>query len=729
MRVRSRAFVAAAVRAPDSRSRIWLAATAIIIIGAAGAFIAAERTSPPAMTAEEAGRAYLFAGNYQSAVATLRAAYRAHPSESLKLDLSRALLAAGDFESVIGMLGSDDSSAASDLRAQALFGAARFDDAAKAATASFESVSADSRAMLLLAKARYALGDASAASHWLGNALRARGEMLAESWCFRARLALDANDLPTARSAAERAAETGASPLQVFLIRAEILMRQGDFAGARGVLEKLAKPDKRSAQRYEFAREFLAARIDAARGSYIEAARRIRASGALYRSAPNGSAIAGMIAEGAGDAAQAETIFRAGLDAAPSNPVLLDAFAAFLVRQGRSNEALETVARLERVAPYLAQTRRAAILLENGDRDAALARIKSAADLTPAPFSAEIVFGPKSQAAIAEQAALGAARRLISAARTLLDADAGALRDSAKQIAVGRDPVALELAGELLLAAGEAEAAASRFDEAFAIAPDFDAARIGRLRADLASGRSGEAEARLFAAIARDPSDAFARLSLARLLRSNGRLLEAAAVLRPMAKRLTASAKDAGFYANILAAVGARDQLSAFADLAFAAKQGAPYVVDLYEKAGRLDQAGLAARAALLEAPGDEARAQRYLRLMEKAGRGDDARLFLSALAKRLPAASGARAALADAAGAPALRGGEAAKAAATAGAGDLRALERAYRAAPTDPRAALRLGLALQKAGREDKAARLLREACFWSSAATCAKSKGTDS
>ncbi|MGE0408141.1 MAG: hypothetical protein AB7P23_02635 [Amphiplicatus sp.] len=94
--------------------------------------------------------------------------------------------------------------------------------------------------LLYAAQAAYRSGDLDAAKERLAEALRA-GDRLADAWSLRARMALDENDVETAKAAIMRAREAGAAPRSVFLLEAEALMRSGAAALARATLAKAGK--------------------------------------------------------------------------------------------------------------------------------------------------------------------------------------------------------------------------------------------------------------------------------------------------------------------------------------------------------------------------------------------------------------------------------------------------------------------------------------------------------
>ncbi|HRX37819.1 MAG TPA: tetratricopeptide repeat protein, partial [Parvularculaceae bacterium] len=183
----------------------------------------------------ELARSLMQQGEYSRAADMLRAAYRARPSESLRMELARALLSSGDYEGALETLRADsldsETSLARDyMRAEALIRMQRFDDAAELTSTMPAAERLNGRTLLILARAAYGLGDFDRAGALIGEALRAGGDALGEAWLLRARLAFDNNDLDAAKSALARAEEAEASPRSVAMLRIEVLIRAGDFS-------------------------------------------------------------------------------------------------------------------------------------------------------------------------------------------------------------------------------------------------------------------------------------------------------------------------------------------------------------------------------------------------------------------------------------------------------------------------------------------------------------------
>ena len=693
-----------------SRAAVGASAIALVAAGAVAVFGA---TAPREVEVrpEVYARTLMAAGDYRLAAETLRAAYRADPSQALKVELSRALLSVGDFAAALEILSDGAPASAGDqsyLRAEAMIRAERYADAGAVASSILAQHDGDGAALLLTARAFYGLGDVAAAKEWLAKALRAKGGTPYGAWSFRARMALDANELDAARAAIARTGEAGATARETALLDGEALMREGDFAGARRSLDGERSRGRR-AGRIDPQKEYLLARIDAAAGDYRAAARRLRGVKPFIAGEPGVGIVLGLVLEGSGDIAQAETVLRRGLASAPDEPIRLDALAAFLIRAGRFDEAFAIVDRLLVRAPGAGVQRCLAILLARGDSDRAVAVAKEHASTLSPLTAAAAAFGPKSAAARNEARALDLPRGLMKGA-SVAGSNPAAIRDAAKVTSsFGESAAARLLAGELFLIAGEDAQARIEFDRALTLAPRSTSALVGRLRVDVRGADLDAAEARLFAIVMEDAGNATARVALARILSARGRFSEAAALLRPTAASLATTPRDAALYATLLRSIGASSELGAFAEAVRRARPFDPDTAELLAATGRLDEASLAARDALLREPFNRIRAQNYAALMNKRGRDRESAALLAALALRneyradgMEPPAGGDVVWRDDVDPPPP--------------GTLNEARAAYFAASTDPLPAFRFGMALRRAGALEEASRVEREAIFWS-------------
>ncbi len=684
------------------RAALGLVAAAVCFAGAVAGFRWMTQDGIE-IAPEEYGRTLMAAGDYRLAAETLRAAYRAAPTETLRIELSRALLSVGDYAGALEILndGAAPSAAALRyLRAEAMIRSERYVEAG--ALVREISGGGDGAALLLAARASYGLGDIASAKEELAQAFRAKNGAPPGAWSFRARLALDANDLDAARAAIARAGEAGAATRETELLKAEALLRDGDFAGARRSIDALPSSKGRRAQRVDPQKEYLLARVDAAAGDFRSAARRLRGVKALVAGEPNASLVTGLVYEGSGDTAQAERELMRGLANAPEDPRRLDALAAFFIRARRLDEAAPIIDRLLAASPDAGALRRIELFIARDDADGAVALAKRRSGTSSASTASAVAFGPRSAAAKGDARALKVSRALIDAAGAIDDASPAAISNAAKALsALEESAVARLLAGELLLAVGADADAKAEFDAALALAPASTSALIGRLRIDVRADDLYAAEKRLSSIVAEDAGKASARLAMARVLAARDRPAEAAALLRPIAALLAASREETALYVALLRSIGASGEIAAFVDDVRRARPVDPDSAELLAEAGRLDEARLVARDALLREPANASRMSRYVALMEERGRAPEAAALLKALGRRYPHPR-------------ALIPGDALpvdeKQPVT-----LAESRAAYFAAPTDPAAASRYGMALEEAGLSAQAERVRREAVFW--------------
>ncbi|MEX0645315.1 MAG: hypothetical protein WD076_08390, partial [Parvularculaceae bacterium] len=500
-----------------------------------------------------------------------------------------------------------------------------------------------------------------------------------------------------------RAGEADATARDIAILMAEADMREGEFAAARRGLEVITANRRGRARRIDPQSEYLLARIDAAMGDYRAAARRLRSVRALVAGESHASLVMGLVLERSGDVAQAESELRRSLANAPEDQMRLDALAGFLIRARRYDEADEIVERLFAASPGAGALRQIEILLARGDADGAVALAKEVSGSAPASTASAIAFGARSAAALAEEQALALPRALISMAGVAADAKPAAIRDAAIALSGYKESAALRiLAGELYLAAGEDERAQAEFDNALAAAPRSASALVGRVRVDVRGGDLRSAEGRLFSILAAETENQTARLALARVLCADGRAAEAAALLRPIAARLAMTRADAALYGALLTSIGASGELAEFADQVRRARPFDPDTVKLLDDAGRLDDASLGAREALLRAPFDQVRKEAYVALMERRGRASEASGLIEALAHRRRAEAEAISSAPPPGSLPPEI--------------SLSEARAAYFSASTDPAIASRFGMALEEAGALEEAARVRREAAFWS-------------
>jgi len=658
-------------------------------------------------------------GEYSRAAETLRAAWRAEPTEPLRMELARTLIGAGDNEGVLEALRTEFSDPSFEpardyLRAEALIRLRRYDEAAALAEA-LAGGPADGRALLISGRAAYGAGRFDAAASLTGQALRAGGESLGDAWLFRARLALDANDFAAAKAAAARARESGAPAREIAAADIEGLIRGGDFTEASAAISALKAKTKRRDGPKDPLPDYLAALLEASRGDYVAAARGLRALDRWLDGLPGGPLLLAMVQDRAGDSAQAERRFRALLAETPKNPFVLAASLDRLIAAGRLEEARQLVDRAgPRTSPATEGFLRLAYAQGADDHDAAVAAAKTLAAARVPPSPAEIVFGPHSQAAREDRARYESTRALAEAARVLLTGDARAAGKAARahdDPSLG--PAMAGLVGELYLAAGEDERAAAVFDRALTIAPNLLTALKGRVRVAVREGDLAYAETLLGDAVEASPDFVAARELLARMFLVSGRPKDAAAVLAPVEEELFVWPDGALLYASALQDAGEDRMLVRFAQKLNRVHPADPATVTVLDWAGLYDAAAGAAREALLKAPQDIPLREAYRRLMKKAGRASESVSFLDALAERTAEEAAHPGSDGRQAHGPAHASGNSAEEN-IGDANSLGASRRAHLAAPEDAFALSRFGAALARAGKVGESVRVMREACF---------------
>lgn len=692
---------------PATRMRTALFAFAVLAFFGVAGFVGLRGYSPHDIDRSPLGlaRSLMEDGEYARAAATLRAAYRAQPGELLRIEAARALLGAGEYSEALVLLrdGLPENALAQEaeyLRAESLLRLRRFGEASALAGA-IAAKGHSGAALLLMARAAYGAGRLEEARALTGEALRGGGPSLADAWLFRARLALDANDLVSANAAISRARESGASARSIFAAETEALIRRGSFEEAAAAIAERRARGGRGARQDDPLSEYLSAMLDMAKGDYVSATRRLRASERWIGGFAYGPLLQAVAHDGAGDSAQADRRFAILIDAEPENVVAVIAAGERLIAADRLEEAGALADRAQ--SPVAAAYLRLIAALAAADGDAALDAAKAFVDTPLPPSPVETLLGPHAAGARLMHDRHETAAALVRGVRVLF---AGNAREAAR---TARDldqpappPAVLVVIGELHLAAGDDARAATAFERALSAEPDSSKALVGRVRAAVRAGNVGAVEALLAARVATDPEGIEARSLLARLLTLEGRAAEAIEVLNPIEDAPAMSASDAMVFAAALERGDERGRLAAFARRFDERHPGDPSAVVLLERAGLSEAAAVAARDALLAAPERPERVAAYRAAMRRAGRGEAAEAFLSALGG-------------------AVSRDDPAPAASTGGDEDFAALRRAYLAAPTEAAAISLYGTALAAAGALAESARVMREACFWAAFASC--------
>ncbi len=692
--------------APSPRSRVL----AVLLVGAAcvaaGGLAAALKPARTANAPDALARSYAEAGDFRRAAETRLAAYRAAPSERLRLEAARAQMLAGDNPAAVDMLGAISSDAASDyarrhLLAEAMLRLKRYDEAYEISGKLLAQAPADARARLLQARIAYGLGDFAGAKAALAVAIRTGGEALGDAWLFRARIALHENELEAARSAAERASAAGAPPTELRAVALEAQIRQG--RSMAGEIKPGSTTDESASQMSKPQRAYLAAFEFAHRGEYAEAARLLRDIEPWVMALPYGDLFIARVQMLAGDVAQGETGFESAIRDAPHNALLQAAKVDRLIATGRLVDADEAVQRLESLDQVRGGFARLALTRSASDWDGRIEAVKRVAGST-SPHSVDaFLFG-----ALSAPAKAHAMTRDADLARSIgiaLEAPQKTLFVARALAGAGADPGQLVWAGRLFQLANADATAAAAFDRALAAAPNCRLCVVDRIRTDIRSGEPERAEERIITAGAGSRNAPL----LARVRAAQGRLAEAAVIMRGIEEPLATT--DALFFGEILARLGQTKEIVSLAREMERRETGSLAAAGLAAAAGLYEESAAAARRALLTAPQDSDLADEFASAMLRVGRRDEAIEFLDELGRQSGTSFGAAFDRLFADGAPD----------APSDIGDETAIRRAYLFQSSNLRALTRFARALSEQGEAAAALQVRRESCFWGYSRDC--------
>ncbi len=687
------------------------------------------RAEPEGVTAGEQGAALLEIGAYNAAVKTLHAAYRIHPTAENRLKLARALHAVQDFYGVIAIVGEapEPSLEMRLYRAEAYARIHDFTAAEHEAEALKAFPETQSAAAFILARVAYGRGEGDIAEALTMDVIRQSREHAREAWLFRARMALDANALKIATSAARRARETGAGEIATRALISEArFIRTGRPLEARRALgdpshirpvEKAGASDARPAPQEAYLRALIAVSLDEPH----ELVRMIELARPWLKFEPRGPLRLAALQWRAGDNAVARAGAADYLRRAPGDSVANDLLAAIALDRGDAERAMEIAGDIAARDPALGAYRLFEAHRQLENRDAAFALVLSAsATEAPLKFATAIEFllGTPFQ----DERRRGAYSQLVQIANAEADGVVcGAGQDGYGQ----RDAVLSAMIGARALTRRCEERAAAFLDEALATAPDFTAALEWRTLADIQRGDLAAAGARLEGRLTSRPDDLDAALFLARTEFLSGEAASARDRLGPFAPQLIERPEDALFYADLLSR-GESRRLRDFARMALRRAPDAPVTADLLERAGLLEDAAGARRAAMLADPEDPARVDRYVDAMIALSRRSAARSLLAEIQSRRGSEAVA-AALRRLTGAQGQRS-DLVKASPPASPADrLLAARRAFEGDHRNPRAALAFARALEENG--EAAAGAFRIACFRGSPEACQALRESDS
>lgn len=556
----------------------------------------------------------------------LGARWRANRSDELGQAYAQALVNAGLYDQLLTEIAerglfAGDPQTASLYRAEANLMQGRFEEALSTAGASAENP----YFAFARARAAYALtGAAGDRLKDLSVALRGPEALAAEAWLFRARIALDANDLESAEASATRASEAGADALRTELVRIESAVRAGELAAAAQLLADRGKRMRAAADPDAYR---LAAMIKLRLGEANEAARLMDLARIGAGAAGRGRLLAALAKREAGDNAQASALVSAHLASAPRDWAALDLAAAIARDMGRQDEAEGLLIRLAKERPALAIVR--AMAAGGASPDETFDRLKMIDREQGVSGAAETLLG--------EGAPLRGIEKAGERDRLIIDLAAAINKGDARQMRLAARSASAADASPLELAlAGAASARLNDFDEAIRClmrasesAPDFLAPVL--IRADLlaANGAGNEAVKVLSDYLARNKDNNRARLALARLEAADGDFAAAAASFASVDPAIVfATVSDAELYGAAAKSAGGA-LLSAMLKSARSFAPSARILAASLSAAG--DDAGAAAayRKAVIADPGDMDLRDGYLETMTRLGRGAEATSLL----------------------------------------------------------------------------------------------------
>jgi len=553
------------------------------------------------------------------------ARWRQVKSDALAQRYADALISAGLYDRLLkeidegGLFAGDDRSRLL-FRAEALLRQRRYDDAERVA----DQEENNPWVSFIRARATYALTPSEdAIAEDLRHALRGPDALAIEAWLFRARVALDANDIDTAKSASRRAREAGADEKLVEAIDIEGLIRNGDIASAESMLLKNA-----GKKRANLTNARLTALISLRQGDGRSAVRRL--SAVRDDDGPT-SLLLALAKWRAGDIAQAQALVERELAVAPKNWMALDLAAAIARDMDRNADADRLLARLSKVRPALAMLRR---LRLQPDPDEAFMALVGLSEGTRSSGVGVALLG---EGAVLPYELIDAKpneRALIRLGAALASGETEGLNPNDANIGGGNDPVALTLAGAGFETLGEWAKADEMYVRASVVSPDFfrpvmRAAALARQR-----GANRRAITLLKKYSMAHPDHNEARLELAQAYTAEEDFRMAAETFAHVAPDIIFETLDTAEAYATAATYAGRQERDAM--LAAAAKNATNMKIlgGTLFIAGEDKEAAVALRKALIADPNDAETAGRYADAMAKIGRGGEAKSLLDAIKK-----------------------------------------------------------------------------------------------
>lgn len=618
----------------NTASRRWAAGLILAAaLGAGGAFLGLR---------EPAGSNSVVAKAPSAAAArALGARWRAEKSGALGRDYAQALIAAGLYDELLTEISARglfaaDADAAALYRTEATLRQGRFAEAFAAAGAE----GANPYLSYARARAAYALtADPKAAADDLARALRGPVALAADAWLFRARLALDENDLDAAEAAARRAIESGGDKWRADAVFVERAIRNNEIAKAAERLKQRAKRRRGAlaADDYRLAAMIALRNGDARTGAgLMDEARRAGGDGDHAR------LLAALAKWRAGDSAQAASLIDEQLAVAPTDWMALDLGAAIAKSSGRAAESKSLLRRLQKeraaLAFYRSNDRSAGGAAFDGVYEA-LRRVDD--DLSGGGVIAALL-GAGAAAPETLREPDDEAREITALALALNANDTRKMRLAANTLAARPSAIAQTLVGAAFVKFDDEDRADRALTAASAAAPHFFAPVSLRAAALMDRGDDAAAGAVLRSFLQDNGNDARALMQLAAIDAKSG---NAAGAVVSFAKVppsvLFADGEAAALYA---AAARAAGPLALKAMLA-AARDGATSAKTLGRvslAAGDDVGAASALRRALIGDPGDADLPLLYLEAMTRLGRVEEAHSLLAEIVRQRPEAAGA---------------------------------------------------------------------------------------
>ncbi|MBY0422565.1 MAG: hypothetical protein K2Q06_09695, partial [Parvularculaceae bacterium] len=372
---------------------------------------------------------------------------------------------------------------------------------------------------------------------------------------------------------------------------------------------------------------YLRAMAEFAAGDAKAAVLRLRSLDQALAADPRSRLLAAFAREASADISQAEIEFRRAAESAPRDPVVQDALADFLLRQGRSDDASEAIDALAALAPAAARARKAQLCERLGDVDSAFETLIGG-DAARLPSRARILGAAAKDGGVAADLRLDA---LTEAAAALRSGEA--VEPAFKQISpYSEEALAVLLIGELRLAAGDPEGAKKAFLKARP-SKSFRAA-LGEARASAQGGDFATARKIIDAAFAARPDELRRRRAAARAAIGAGNAAGAVKLLNAAGDAVLGD--DRAIAIMIEAAAADPAALGAFADRLARSGRASGAVAEAFLAAGRVDVASGVASRALLADAGDGRALSAYLKVMDGQSSAE-AIAFLSALRRRSP--------------------------------------------------------------------------------------------